>query len=93
MSEGKQENKGIAVKEEIIEEKHFELTPVDKEILKPFLSKLQELEVYESTDIEKVLEQIDFSKSENLGKWKKEMDNAVYAMNQEKYSKLIRMIN
>ncbi len=51
----------------------------------------QNLEVYESTDIKKILMKIDSNKSDKLKKWKEEIDNAVYVMNEEKYKKLIKI--
>ncbi len=90
---GEQGNEEIFLKDGITDEKPFELTPTEKEILNPFLSKLKELEVYESSDIEDIINQIDFSKSENLEKWKKEIDNAIYSMNKEKYTELINLID
>ncbi|MFC2104707.1 sensor histidine kinase, partial [Bacteroidota bacterium] len=90
---GKQGNEEITIEEEIIEDKAIELTTTEKEILTPFLLKLQELEVYESTAVEKVIEQIDCSKTPNLQKWKAKMDNAIDALNEEKYKKLIHLID
>ncbi|MFC2104705.1 two-component regulator propeller domain-containing protein [Bacteroidota bacterium] len=90
---GMQGNEEITITEEVIEEKPFELTPTERELLKPFLLKLQELEVYESTEVEKVIEQIDCSKTQNLQKWKAEMENAMEALNEEKYKKLIHLID
>ncbi|RLD84535.1 MAG: hypothetical protein DRJ10_00930, partial [Bacteroidetes bacterium] len=83
----------ITIKEEITEEKPFELSKTDKEILLPFLSKLQELEVYEHTEISKIIGQIDCSKTENLQKWKKEIEQSIYAMNEKKYNELIKLIS
>lgn len=90
---GRQGNKEIKIEEEIIEEKSIELTSTEKEILKPFLLRLQELEVYESTEVEKVIEQIDCSKTKNLQKWKAEIVNAMEALNEEKYKRLIHLID
>ncbi len=79
--------KGSPEKERLI------LTPEEIEILKPLLSKLQKLVVYESSAIEEILGQIDFSKTENLDKWKRQMDNATYALNEEKYKVLIHLFD
>ena len=68
------------------------MAKTDKEILKHYLEKFQNLEVYELSDIERIIDKVDFSKSSELQQWKKEMDNALYAMNQEKYTKLIKLI-
>ncbi|MFC2104706.1 tetratricopeptide repeat protein [Bacteroidota bacterium] len=90
---GRQGKEEITIEEETIEDKAIEFTSTEKEILKPFLLRLQELEVYESTEVEKVIEQIDCSKTPNLQKWKAEMDNAMEALNEEKYKKLIHLID
>ena len=90
---GKQGDEEIAIEEDVIEEKPLELTQSESEILKPFLLKLHELEVYESTEVEKIIEQIDCSKTQNLQKWKAEMENAIDALNEEKYKKLIHLID
>ncbi|MCD4834709.1 MAG: GAF domain-containing protein [Bacteroidales bacterium] len=90
---GYQGDEEITIEEEVIEEKAIELTSTEKEILKPFLLKLQELEVYESTEVEKIIEQLDCSKTENLQKWKAEIVNAIDALNEEKYKKLIHLID
>jgi signal transduction histidine kinase len=79
-------------KTKLIEETSLKLTNTDKEILRQYALKLQNLEVYELSDIEKVIDLIDISKSQNLGQWKKEMDNALHTMNQEKYLELIKLI-
>ena len=90
---GNQGNEEIIIEEEIIEEKPIDLTQSERKLLKPFLLKLQKLEVYESTEVEKIIEQIDCSKTQNLQKWKAEMDNAMEALNEEKYKKLIHLID
>jgi len=89
---GEQGKKEIAVKEDTIKESLFELTQDDILILEPYHTKLQELEVFEYSDIEKILGQIDFTKTANLVKWKIEIDNALYGVNQEKYLILVGMI-
>ena len=85
-------DKLIDVETKLMEKKSLELAKTDKEILKHYLEKFQNLEVYELSDIERIIDKVDFSKSSELQQWKKEMDNALYAMNQEKYTKLIKLI-
>jgi len=75
------------------DENKLKLKSEDKEILNPYLSVLKELEVYDYTEIVQIIEKIDFSKSQNLTNWKKEMDKVLFAMNEEKYNSLIRMID
>ena len=90
---GIQENTDLKVEESDVAEKTIELTQDDKEILLPFGQKFLELEVFEYSEIEYIIGKIDFSSSQTLTKWKKEMDNALYGMNQEKYLLLVGMID
>jgi len=89
---GEQGSEEIEVKEETTEKIKIELSKSDKEVLSPFLLNLKELEVFETTNIRKIIEQIDFSKSKNLKYWKAEIDNALYNLNEEKYKELIDKI-
>ncbi|MBT3208407.1 MAG: tetratricopeptide repeat-containing sensor histidine kinase [Bacteroidetes bacterium] len=90
---GKQEDVDISIKKSLPEEKNIELTQKDKNILVPFQIEFRKYEVFEFSDIEEILEQIDFSKTIGLTKWKEEIDNALYGLNQEKYLSLIKMID
>ncbi len=89
---GQETNKTNHTKTKQVEETSLKLAKTDKEVLRQYALKLQNLEVYELSDIEKVINLIDISKSQNLGRWKKEMDNALHTMNQEKYLELIKLI-
>lgn len=70
----------------------FALAETDKQLLNPFLSQLQKLEVYESTKIEKLLDHIDTRNSIKLQQWKAEMENAAYVVNDLKFIDLIEML-
>ena len=78
---------------ESTEENALKLSEYDKKILNPFVLKLQNLEVYEYSEISDIIEQLHYGKSENQKKWKNEISKALYSMNQEKYSNLINLIN
>jgi PAS domain S-box-containing protein len=71
--------------------KMLTLTKKEIEILSPFLRKLKQLEVYESTDVEEIIANVTPGESENLKIWKYEMKNAIFAMNVDKYEKLINI--
>jgi hypothetical protein len=87
--EKKQKNTAIDLKTEKSSIEKLNLSESDKEILKPFVFKLKELEVYESTDVENILKQIDKDNNRNVQNWKEEIENAVYTMNEEKYKELL----
>ena len=72
-----------------LKEKTLELSPLEKNILKPYLLKLQKFELYEYSNIMNVIKQIDFIKYDNLKNWEKEMYNALNNINEEKYAELI----
>ncbi len=71
------------------EDKTFELKDIELQILRPYLLKLQELQVYEYSSIMNIIKQIDFSENDNLKIWEKEMYNALSSINEEKYAHLI----
>jgi len=91
LPKGEQKDVAISTKNKNKEVKTVKLSTKDKKILLPFVPLFQNLEVYESTDIKKILAKIDSNKSDEIEKWKIEIENAVYAMNEERYKKLIEI--
>lgn len=67
----------------------IELSKEDKEFLKPFIHKLSELLVYQTTDIEQVLETIDSSGRPAVDQWVSEIRTCLFSMNDENYRILI----
>ena len=67
----------------------FTLTTEDKAILKPYIMKLKNILIYEYTLIQNIVKKIDTNNSDSLKYWKQEINKALYAMNEEKYKKLI----
>ena len=67
----------------------LKLSENDEIVLKPYLAKLQSLLVYETTDIEKILGTIEAANSITLQKWKQEMEDVLFTLNEERYQKLI----
>ena len=65
------------------------LSKSEKVVLIPYVDRLRNLMVYESTEIKAILKKIKFGKSANLQKWKGEIDNVLYAMYEEKYIELL----
>jgi len=70
-------------------QKKINLSEFDKNILKPYIIDLQNLMVYEISEVQKILIKIDIENSKNLTKWKKEIEHALFSMNEEKYKELI----
>jgi len=68
------------------------LSQSEKIEVQPFLSQLQNLMVYETTNIDQILKQIDADDKPNLLRWKIEMEDAVFTMKEEKYINLLTMI-
>lgn len=63
-----------------------------KKILVDILPKFEELDVYYTSDLENLLEKIDFQQTENLEKWSEKLKNAIHNFNQELYKELIAQI-
>ena len=67
------------------------LSPENKKILEPFIKQLNVYEVYEISHIKGIIAQIQDS-NEEIILWKKEINNCLYVMNEEKYNELIGII-
>ncbi len=70
----------------------IEFSEAEREQLRPFLSRLHQLLVYETTAVESLINQIDFHSFPGLSKWKHELDHALYSMNEERYQALLQMV-
>jgi signal transduction histidine kinase/Tfp pilus assembly protein PilF len=81
---------GLRQKQIICEKSVLIFTELEKEILKPHLEKLQMLMVYESSQIKAILKEVDEQERESIHKWKEEMQQCLFAMNEEKYKELIK---
>ena len=69
--------------------KKLELTEADKIILNPYICELQNLMVYEISKIKEIISKIEVENNEMLTIWKKELENAVFSINEKKYNNLI----
>ena len=67
----------------------FQLTSEDKAILAPYLADFQQLDVYEVSALRRLINQIDTQERENLQRWLKEITQAMYACNEDKYYALL----
>lgn len=62
----------------------------DKNKLSPWLVKLRQYEVYQLSKIKAVLNSMKFEKGSSYTHWKKQLEEALYSSNQEKYEWLIK---
>ena len=68
------------------------LSENEKTCLSPFILTMQNLMVYQKSKIKEILNQIKTGDNQNLQKWKEEMNNAIFAMNEEKYAELLNLV-
>lgn len=68
------------------------LSPQSITILQPFLPALSKLEVYYASELENILQQIDFSQTQDLQIWGEDLKNAIHNFNQEQYQSLLSQI-
>lgn len=73
--------------------KELELKDNERKKLNVFLSEFQDLDVYEYSRLRNLLNMIDAEENENIIQWKQEMGYAITYCNEEKYKKLLQMIN
>ena len=68
------------------------LTNTDKDFLSAFIAHFEKLEIYEISDLRKVLRQIEFDDDNPaLAQWKEKISRAIYTSNDEKYHQLIKL--
>ncbi|MCK5535657.1 MAG: hypothetical protein KAI79_02460, partial [Bacteroidales bacterium] len=82
----------VAKTEELVKSNNITLTDEDKNILNPYITDLQNLLVYETSEIEEILNEINFTASASLQNWKTEIDGVLFNMNEEKYTELITSV-
>ncbi|NOQ25750.1 MAG: hypothetical protein GQ564_10355 [Bacteroidales bacterium] len=76
--------------ETYFEKKKLALSEEEKKYLSPFMHKLQNLKVYEIWMINKILENIE-PNSDGITEWLEELDDAIYADNNEQYIDLLNL--
>jgi signal transduction histidine kinase len=67
----------------------IELNAKAKIYLKPYLIQLENFTVYEYSDVKNILNQMVFTEDESIQHWKKQLENALRACNEEKYHDLL----
>ena len=69
------------------------LTSSDKKYLEPFIDELKELEVYDISEAEKILEKIDSVKTNGIAEWKNKMKNTLFITDEDIFAELLALKN
>lgn len=70
----------------------WNMSSSEKQVFQDYIQDLKNKEVYEISDIQQILSQIDFTKSDNLSDWYKKMENTLYTCNSDMYLQLIEAV-
>jgi signal transduction histidine kinase len=68
------------------------LSDTEKAYLRTYLPQLSALDVYEGSEVIRVLNQIETSDTSPLGLWKQALHDALFTSNQERYNQLVKTI-
>jgi|GEM_PF-2073777 len=68
------------------------LNDTEKNFLRIYLPELSALDVYEGSEVIRVLNQIDTPDASPLGLWKQALQDALFTSNQERYAELVKRI-
>ena len=71
----------------------LKLTLSDKKYLEPFIDELKELEVYDISEAEKILEKIDRAKTKGIAEWKNIMKNTLFITDEDIFAELLILKN
>ncbi len=66
------------------------LSEADKNYLVPYINQLEKLLVYETSLVKEILTSLD-RKSQEIDRWKEELNDCLYSMNEPKFQKLIEL--
>ncbi len=69
----------------------IEFTKEEREVLKPAIEKLMEFSIYETDDIEYLLEELEQFETENIKLWISKINNCIKTLNQNKYQNLLTL--
>jgi len=69
----------------------YQLTSAEKQSLASFVAQLKNIEIYRMFDILKLMKKIDDGGSENISRWKQDIQNATSSGNKEKYNELLNL--
>ncbi len=70
----------------------FKLTPAEQQTLLPLATQIQQCQIFETTNICKVLKHIDEGASPNLLHWKAELEESIYTYNEAKFQELLELV-
>lgn len=71
----------------------YELSDQDLEILEPLLVRFHQLEFYETSALKTILAEVDERINPNIKAWKKDLEDAIYKLDEEKFNQLIQFMN
>jgi len=79
-------------KEIEVKDERIQFTEMEKEILRPFINRLNEFSIYETGDIEGIVAELKYNKEENIQKWLEQLNDSLVYLNQSKYQKLLKVM-
>ena len=81
----------IAAQSDSTVKSKLEFTSSDIKYLQTFVNKLKKFEVYDISEIEKILNKIDSQKSTVINEWKNKMKNALYITDENLFAELMKL--
>jgi signal transduction histidine kinase len=84
-------SKMVAAADEI-EAQKLKLNPQERGQLKPLVLKMRDYEIFDTTELRKLLEEDDSGKSDSVSEWKKRMHQAVYHSDAVLFGKLLELV-
>jgi PAS domain S-box-containing protein len=92
----KKGNKGKASEEKLVKKPETEsniilFTEEEVQILKPIIKKLKAFTIYETDDVEEILNDLHSIDSENINNWRYQMEQSLSTLNQIKYLELLNI--
>jgi signal transduction histidine kinase len=75
-----------------IEAQKLKLNPQERGQLKPLVLKMRDYEIFDTTELRKLLEEDDSGKSDSVSEWKKRMHQAVYHSDAVLFGKLLELV-
>jgi signal transduction histidine kinase len=66
------------------------LSEENRKFLQPYISKLQKLEPYQATEVNRILTKIPENRNDNIKKWLDQLRNAIFTINSEEYHELLK---
>ena len=67
------------------------LSDDEKALLKPYISALEDVMVYETSEVKNILKNIEIDNN-NINQWKQEIQKTLYTLQEERYNKLLELV-